>query len=60
MPPKHILKVSACFSKCPGSTQNQANLPVLIYNFATTKSVLLPGLELGSKNLLPPKKMMNF
>ena len=26
------------------------------YNFATTKLVLLPGLELGSKCLLPPKK----
>ena len=29
------------------------------YNFATTTFVLLPGLELGSKSLLPPKKM-NF
>ena len=29
------------------------------YSFATTKLVLLPGLELGSKTLLPPKKM-NF
>ena len=29
------------------------------YNFATTKLVLLPGLEPGSKSLLPPKNM-NF
>ena len=27
-----------------------------VYNFATTKLVLLPGLELGSKSLLPTKK----
>ena len=29
-PPKHILKVSACFSKCPGFNKNPANLPVLL------------------------------
>ena len=27
-----------------------------IYNFATTKLVLLPSFKLGSKSLLPPKK----
>ena len=28
-PPKNILKVSACFSKCPGFNKNPTNLPVL-------------------------------
>ena len=41
------------------STQPKRPQHKNVYNFATTKSVLLPGLELGSKNLLPPKKM-NF
>ena len=30
IPPKHILKVKACFSKCLGYAQIIANLPVLI------------------------------
>ena len=30
-----------------------------VYDFATTKLLLLPGLELGSNNFLPPNKM-NF
>ena len=34
---------------------NVTNNSVHVYNFATTKLVLLPGLELGSKSLLPPK-----
>ena len=38
-PPKHILQVSACFSKCPGFKKNPANLPVLMWNDVTMKAL---------------------
>ena len=38
------------------TTQDDQHGVKMYYNFATTKLVLLPGLELGSKSLLPPKK----
>ena len=41
---------------CVMFVMRSSTQPKTTVTFATTKLVLLPGLELGSKSLLPPKK----